>query len=74
MYKIAKEKNYQLNEIVKVADLNPTAGLIQAKIGVQLSSGIQSGAFLFHEYHDSTVVLTDLSSGVMQFKKKLKSS
>jgi len=60
VYKIAKEKNYQLNEIVKVADLHPTAGLIQAKIGVQLSSGIRSGAFLFHEYHDSTVVLTDL--------------
>ena len=63
VFKIGKKQQtsqYELVEAVRVADLHPTSGLVRAQIGVQFSSGIQSGAFIFHQYHDSTVVLTDL--------------
>jgi len=61
VYKINKKPTqYELVEAVRLVDLHPTSGLVRAQICVQFSSGVQSGAFLFHEYHDSTVVLTDL--------------
>jgi len=63
VYKIAKKPSggaYELISACDVADLNPKSALIKARIGVQLQNGIQVGAFLFHQYVDSHVVITDL--------------
>merc|ERR1711990_196832 len=65
IYKIGKKEtgsgpNLGLNFVTEIVDLHPESALIKAEIKVQLQHGIQSGAFIFHQYQDTTVVITDL--------------
>jgi len=61
LFQVAKQDSgYELKHISNAVDFLPGAALEKAKIAVQFQSGVQSGAFLYHEYSNHTVVLSDL--------------
>ncbi|CAG5111531.1 Oidioi.mRNA.OKI2018_I69.chr2.g5832.t1.cds [Oikopleura dioica] len=62
LFQVAKQDggSYELKHISNAVDFLPGAALKRAKIAVQFQSGVQAGSFLYHEYSNHTVVLSDL--------------
>ena len=76
IYRICKKDNstgnppnLTLEFVTEIADLHPESALVKAEIKVQLQHGIQCGAYIYHQYEDTTVVLTDLK-GVELYRVK----
>lgn len=61
--------NLTLEFVTEIADLHPESALVKAEIKVQLQHGIQCGAYIYHQYEDTSVVLTDLK-GIELYRVK----